>query len=51
MSRSLDELKIYSPNATREKDAKTYQLADGQEEAGVQVEVPLSSCMRWLGHS
>lgn len=38
----LYSFKIYSPDATREKDAKIYKLADGQEEAGVQIEVPLS---------
>ena len=35
-------LRIYSPSATREKDAKTFQLTEDQEEAGVQIEVPLS---------
>ncbi|WP_263385912.1 carboxypeptidase-like regulatory domain-containing protein [Granulicella arctica] len=41
MSRSLYSLQIYSPNTTREKDAKIYQLSDGQDEEGVQIEVPL----------
>ncbi len=39
---SIYTLAVYSPAAVRAKDARTIELKDGQDESGVQIEVPLS---------